>query len=756
MAIVNNEGLAKSFFQKGEDIIYGRVVDIILDRHHPKFNSYDDVGKIFFQHGKGEIHKRKLSISTISLDTLPVARPLYPNIRYIPLKNEIVSLHVSLGPQESPFVYYSSVVNIWNHPHHNALPTRGELAKLSYAYYDDYDVSGNNIQRRSEDGDTGIDLGLYYSESLAIKPLIPFEGDFLLEGRFGNSIRFGSTNNSEKLTVKNHWSNGDSKTGDPITIIRNGQKGIRVPANEQEEISGWIPGNEDINGDDSSIYMTSNQVITDLKVAGLTDSEEPWITSWPSFGSEDIEEVVNQLPYEANQDEDMTEEMTDEELNQAAAGEDEIAQPPIDTDNPEEDDLIYYDVLPDNEEEAQNELIRQFCDELYGDRCQMMLLPGESDLYEIYEGMEAGSKYYYPDLVNNPSHFLAKKKLYEIMVYYDVKVSHRAHSSMKFVKEPMKMGWLGSPNYFRPHYDPFLNTIHVPKPESIRRLFFREKSLNNIEKRELDTASKTIALSYVFSELAHAVDVDTNGLFNYVKDDWESLDRGIIDLIGENDKNKTEPKIKLIPANSLYLKNELRDIDIDVSIKTSNAGSVYTIKVSSLPGTNESPKLEVEFEKDVSLVTIEKRITEITSNMLREDYDIRLRLLYHDINKVNLVNYDNSIHHKESPHQAPESQLVSMWLQDHDGREECKNETIIHVSSMDREVVEKAYEEAVISTGKTVQEVPPKKHQNTQTGEFTWRSEVWEEIMKIANSQKEANRQDNTDLSGGNAGFGGG
>ena len=37
MAIVNNEGLAKSFFQKGEDIIYGRVVDIILDRHHPKY-----------------------------------------------------------------------------------------------------------------------------------------------------------------------------------------------------------------------------------------------------------------------------------------------------------------------------------------------------------------------------------------------------------------------------------------------------------------------------------------------------------------------------------------------------------------------------------------------------------------------------------------------------------------------------------------------------------------------------------------------
>ena len=355
MAVVNNNSLTKAFLKGKDDIIYGRVMDIILDRHHPAFTSYDDVGTIFFQKSTGKIYKRKLPAANTGISTLPTARPLHPNSRYIPLKNEIVALYVGIGATESPTVYYSSVINIWNHPHHNALPTKGELAKLNGEGGNaDYDTSEGGIKRRSEDGDTGINLGLYYSESLAIKPLIPFEGDFLLEGRFGNSIRFGSTNNSENLTVKNHWSNGDVKTGDPITIIRNGQKGIRVPANEQEEIKGWEPTLEDPNGDDSIIFMTSNQVITDIKVAGLTDSEEPWITSWPSFGSEDIEEIQGQTTLEAEQTEDLTRDMTEEEQNQAAAGEDEISQPPTDTDNPEEDDIIYYNNLPDTDEEAEN------------------------------------------------------------------------------------------------------------------------------------------------------------------------------------------------------------------------------------------------------------------------------------------------------------------------------------------------------------------------------------------------------------------
>ena len=78
-----------------------------------------------------------------------------------------------------------------------------------------------------------------------------FEGDTLLESRFGQSIRFGSTiNGSAKL---NTWSS-EGEPGSPITIIRNGQGNI-IDKDNFNTIT------ENINIDDASIWMTSGQRI---------------------------------------------------------------------------------------------------------------------------------------------------------------------------------------------------------------------------------------------------------------------------------------------------------------------------------------------------------------------------------------------------------------------------------------------------------------------------------------------------------------
>jgi hypothetical protein len=74
----------------------------------------------------------------------------------------------------------------------------------------------------------------------------------IYEGRWGNSLRLGSTAKS-KSTYKNNWSS-NGENGDPITIIRNGQ-----PKNSSTE--GWLPITEDISKDLSSIYLTSTQKI---------------------------------------------------------------------------------------------------------------------------------------------------------------------------------------------------------------------------------------------------------------------------------------------------------------------------------------------------------------------------------------------------------------------------------------------------------------------------------------------------------------
>jgi len=89
---------------------------------------------------------------------------------------------------------------------------------------------------------------------------LPFAGDNIIEGRFGNSFRLGRTAKTNGDIVNNWSSIGDS--GSPITILKNGQP----------EITGsnasWVPIVENINDDPTSIYLTSTQRIP-LEIATL-------------------------------------------------------------------------------------------------------------------------------------------------------------------------------------------------------------------------------------------------------------------------------------------------------------------------------------------------------------------------------------------------------------------------------------------------------------------------------------------------------
>jgi len=234
-----------------------RVVDIILDISHPKaeeFGNYDAIGTIFYTIlDDNDTKRNKKDASTAS--------PLFSYLKYYPLINEIVLLlttndkNIYDGKQKSS--YYLPQINMWNHPHHNALPSFKGLKSDKTA--GDYKETEAGLVRKVEDGGTDITLGQYFKEKLDIKPLLPYEGDLIVEGRFGNSIRFGSTNISNEISNPNGWSDLGN-TGDPITIIRNGQS-------SNLDKKGWLPTTEDINGDASSIYLTSNQRIQNFKQA---------------------------------------------------------------------------------------------------------------------------------------------------------------------------------------------------------------------------------------------------------------------------------------------------------------------------------------------------------------------------------------------------------------------------------------------------------------------------------------------------------
>ena len=237
--------------------VSARVKDIILDDTHPDFERFGE------WNGIGTIKFEIVNFQTGNPTEKPTAKPLFPQFRYFPLVNEIVYLiklpDSDIGNQtSSESYYYLNSVSIWNHPHHNAYPNLLQDSELAPSQQKDYqDIDGGSV-RRVTDESTEIKLnspetGGTFVEKSNIHPLLPFAGDNIMEGRFGNSIRLGNTSKSKSILYKNNWS-GAGENGDPITILRNGQS---VEASEE----GWFPTIENINKDLSSIYLTSYQSI---------------------------------------------------------------------------------------------------------------------------------------------------------------------------------------------------------------------------------------------------------------------------------------------------------------------------------------------------------------------------------------------------------------------------------------------------------------------------------------------------------------
>jgi len=239
-----------------------RVLDIVLNNNHPRFT---DVGE---WNGMGTIYFEPLDGRSINVN---YAYPIFPQIKMYPLINEIVLLagipskFVEDEQNTDTVYYYFPPTGIWNHPHHNAYPAITDYSKLQEEQSNDYESVNGAYVRRIDEDPTGINLNFTkyanpsqdtFVEKADIHPLLSFNGDVIYEGRWGNSLRFGSTISTppnSQLLINNNWSVTGSN-GDPITILRNGQ-----PTNSTDE--GWIPITEDTSKDLSSIYLTSYQKI---------------------------------------------------------------------------------------------------------------------------------------------------------------------------------------------------------------------------------------------------------------------------------------------------------------------------------------------------------------------------------------------------------------------------------------------------------------------------------------------------------------
>ena len=154
-------------------------------------------------------------------------KPANPNIKQIPIVGESVLVfqtinHESNFDETFPQWYYMFPIGISSNINTNIVPTV----------------------------DPNIEFDLDYPYDTKTSYLQPYKGDILLEGRFGNSIRFSSTIDfKDTYTQPGNWSGINN--GDPILILSNGR--------EYKENKQFVT--ENINTDKSSLYLTSTQKI---------------------------------------------------------------------------------------------------------------------------------------------------------------------------------------------------------------------------------------------------------------------------------------------------------------------------------------------------------------------------------------------------------------------------------------------------------------------------------------------------------------
>ena len=152
--------------------------------------------------------------------TATVAYPFYQHLKTLPLVGEVVYLISGPSPGDQlrggVTDYYLAAVNLWNNPQSGTTSVANQIKKP----------------------------GIEWRPTPDNNPLYPFEGDIILEGRKGQSIRF-----SESLQ-NTPWQ-GSRANLSTISIT----SGIYTTGNPAEYVI------EDINNDASSIYLLQGQSI---------------------------------------------------------------------------------------------------------------------------------------------------------------------------------------------------------------------------------------------------------------------------------------------------------------------------------------------------------------------------------------------------------------------------------------------------------------------------------------------------------------
>lgn len=205
----------------------------------------------------GAIRFRKIySQQNLSNDQLMVAYPLNLNIIDFPVKGETVFIQKIYDK-----FYYTDRVNMFNNPNNAGALGASQKFNIgkSTKSQKTLDTAETGVVENKEKPDD-VFLGEYFKPNFNIRQLVPNEGDTLIQGRFGNTLRLGSVDNAPTIKLRaGQISDFDKFDEGSVLIDEINEKPLNAPLEEN------------INLDASSMWMTTDETVS-LIPATLEDA----------------------------------------------------------------------------------------------------------------------------------------------------------------------------------------------------------------------------------------------------------------------------------------------------------------------------------------------------------------------------------------------------------------------------------------------------------------------------------------------------
>lgn len=245
--------LAGSSSSETEWIVEAVVVDVIVNEEHPECSTDGyNVGCVKFRLIKDNFFR--------PTEVLHWAFPIDANVEEFPLKNEIVHIFESLNR-----FYYTRKINLGNRSTHQAyFGLDSEMSVRTSVDEQRRQIQSSNYAPINQTAQLES-LGEYFQDLPNVLRLRHWEGDKIIEGRSGHSIRFGTAwmdprinRNAFIATNENQSPNILMRIGPSLTALRT-----------TETYAARVV--EDINDDDTSMWMVSDQNVP-LKVSTIDNS----------------------------------------------------------------------------------------------------------------------------------------------------------------------------------------------------------------------------------------------------------------------------------------------------------------------------------------------------------------------------------------------------------------------------------------------------------------------------------------------------